>query len=234
MRRLNQAKKQNHFAIHQRVNVVLDTTYFGRDFGVLVLFDSLSKQVLSATIVQHETNKLYREAVEQLINKNMIIQSIICDGYKGLPQTFAEFPVQLCQFHQIKTVARYLTRQPKSLAAQELRKLTLTLTQTNFADFQAALNAWLARHQTYLNERTSNAQTGKSHYTHKRLRSAYLSLKRNLPLLFTFEQYPDLNIPNTTNLAESRFAGLKDALRCHRGLNLAHKIQFIFDYFSNK
>lgn len=110
----------------------------------------------------------------------------------------------------------------------------MTLTQANFADFQVTLNAWLERHQTYFNERTSNAQTGKSHYTHKYLRSAYLSLKQNLPLLFTFEQYPDLNIPNTANLAESCFAGLKDALRCHLGLNLAHKIQFILDYFSNK
>lgn len=48
LRRLNQAKKQNHFAIHKSVNVVMDTTYFGRDFGVMLLLNSTSKQVLQA------------------------------------------------------------------------------------------------------------------------------------------------------------------------------------------
>lgn len=86
--------------------------------------------------------------------------------------------------------------------------------------------------QLYKNERTTNPEAGKSRYTHKRLRSAYLSLKRNLPYLFTFETHPTLDIPNTTNLLESHFSELKAALRCHRGLSQKHKMQFIMDYFS--
>ncbi|XXQ69235.1 hypothetical protein ACKLNO_05065 [Neisseriaceae bacterium B1] len=54
LRRLKQAK-QNHFAIHETVDVVMDTTHFGRDFGVMLLLDSTSEQVLSARIVKHET-----------------------------------------------------------------------------------------------------------------------------------------------------------------------------------
>ena len=61
----------------------------------------------------------------------------------------------------------------------------------------------------YLGERTINPETGKSHYTHRQLRSAYFSLKRNLAYLFVFERYPDLDIPNTTNLLDGAFAGLK-------------------------
>ncbi|WP_373745758.1 SRPBCC family protein [Neisseria dentiae] len=49
----------------------------------------------------------------------------------------------------------------------------------------------------------------------------------------TFEKYPDLGIPNTTNLLESHFSELKAASQYHRGLNQEHKIQFILDYFSN-
>ncbi len=232
-RRLQQAQKQNHFTIHKSVNVILDTTYFKRSFGVMVLLDGLSGQVLSVTIVNYETNQLYWREVQKIRDKNTIIQSIICDGRRGLPQLFAGTPVQLCQFHQIKTVIRYLTNKPKSLPAQQLRELTLTLCHSTHNKFQAALNTWFLQHQTYMNERITNPETGKSRYTHKRLRSAYLSLKRNLPFLFTFEKYPDLDIPNTTNLLESRFSELKAALRCHRGLNQEHKIQFILDYFSN-
>ena len=60
-----------------------------------------------------------------------------------------------------------------------------------------------------LNERTANEESGSSHYTHKTLRSAYLSLKRNLDYLFTFEAYPVLGMCNTTNLLDGRFADLK-------------------------
>jgi hypothetical protein len=38
--------------------------------------------------------------------------------------------------------------------------------------------------------------TGTKHwyYTHKKVRSAYMSLERNLPYLFTYQKYPKLNI----------------------------------------
>ena len=44
-----------------------------------------------------------------------------------------------------------------------------------------------------------------SGYTHKKLRSACHSLKRHLPWLFAFEDFPALDIPNTTNLPEGKF-----------------------------
>ncbi|MFC2503427.1 MAG: hypothetical protein ACFN4D_05200 [Cardiobacterium sp.] len=75
--------------------------------------------------------------------------------------------------------------------------------------FQSVLQAWFERHQGFLNERTVNEENGRSHYTHKQLRSAYLSLKRNLDYLFTFEAYPGLGIHNTTNLLDGKFADLK-------------------------
>ena len=111
---------------------------------------------------------------------------------------FADIPVQLCHFHQVKTVNRYLTRKPKTAAAQDLRELVLTLKNNNRLQFESALNGWFERHKSFLDERTVNPETGKSHYTHKRLRSACNSLKRNLDYLFTFECFAELNIPKTT------------------------------------
>ena len=51
---------------------------------------------------------------------------------------------------------------------------------------------WFEQHEGFLNERTVNEETGSSRYTHKTLRSAYLSLKQNLDYLFTFEAHPEL------------------------------------------
>ena len=138
------------------------------------------------------------------------------------------------EFHQIKIIMRHLTRKPKSPAAQALRALSLTLTETTQAAFEAALKRWYEQYAAFLNERSVNEETGCSHYTHKRLRAAYNSLKRHLPWLFTCERFPELCIPNTTNLLEGKFSEMKQLLRCHRGLKKERKLRFIKDYFSKK
>lgn len=48
-------------------------------------------------------------------------------------------------------------------------------------------------------EKSINPTTKKASYTHPRIVSAYKSLRRNTPYLFTYKKHPDLNIHNTTN-----------------------------------
>lgn len=151
-------------------------------------------------------------------------KAITCDGRRGLLGGFGTIPTQMCHFHQILIIRRYLTTKPKHLASQELLVLSKTLTTTNQEIFTNALTAWYDKHKDYLNERTVN-DDGKSWYTHKRLRSAYHSLKRNLPYLFVYEQ--NQNIANTTNKLEGLFSHLKQSLRCHQGLSMQRKQKFI-------
>ena len=125
-------------------------------------------------------------------------------------------------------------RKPKSPAAQALRALSLTLTETTQAAFEAALKRWYEQYAAFLNERSVNEKTGHSHYTHKHLRTAYNSLRRHLPWLFTCERFPELCIPNTTNLLEGKFSEMKQLLRCHRGLKKESKLRFIKDYFAKE
>ena len=98
--------------------------------------------------------------------------------------------------------------------------------------FQSALQAWFEAYEGFLNERRLTKKRA-DHTTHKKLRSAYLSLKRNLDDLFTFEAHPALGIHNTTNLLDGRFADLKRKLGCHHGMKMGNKIMFIKDYFSS-
>ena len=212
----------------------MDTTYFGHQWGVMILYDARSKRALMVVAVERETNALYTQAVAALREKDVVIQSIICDGKSGLLGSFPDIPVQMCQFHQIKIIVRHLTRKPKSPAAQALRVLSLTLTESTQAAFEAALKRWYEQYAVFLNERSVNEKTGHSHYTHKRLCAAYNSLKRHLPWLFTCECFPDLGIPNTTNLLEGKFSEMKQLLRCHRGLKKDSKLRFIKDYFTKE
>jgi len=71
----------------------------------------------------------------------------------------------------------------------------LLLVKTDRESFEGALNAWHIKWSSFLNERKIDSK-GKNRYVHKRLRSAYRSLKTNLPWLFTWYDHMDLNIPN--------------------------------------
>jgi hypothetical protein len=63
-------------------NVLIDTTYFGRTFGVMVFKNSLSKEVLLKYYVKVETNKQYYTGIEEIAHRGIRIQSIICVGRK--------------------------------------------------------------------------------------------------------------------------------------------------------
>lgn len=124
------------------VNVLMDTTYFGRGFGVMVFRDSISGQFLYKQYVRYETNQLYLDGIEEISRRGIAVQAIICDGRKGLSQAFNDIPVQMCQFHQVQIITKYLTKRPKSECAIELRKLALQLSRLDEMSFCQALDQW--------------------------------------------------------------------------------------------
>ena len=127
-----------------------------------------------------------------------MIQSITIDGKHGLFSLFTDIPVQMCLFHQQAIVTRYLTRKPKMQASIGLKRITGYLGSVSEQKFVLLLDCWYERHKEFLLEKIYSEKTGKWHYTHRRIRSAFKSLKSNLPYLFTYKKYPDLNIPSTT------------------------------------
>ena len=105
------------------------------------------------------------------------------------------------------------------------------MTKQSRIEFVKMLDDWYLKWYDYLNERSQMPSTGKTYYTHKRLRSAYLSLKKHLPYLFVFKDFPNLQIPNTTNALDGQFANLKNKLRNHNGLSKERKMKFIDGFF---
>jgi hypothetical protein len=66
--------------------------------------------------------------------------------------------------------------------------------QSDKESFVGILESWFVKWENFLNERTLNPDTKKSFYTYKRLRSAFRSLKNNLPWLFTWYDHYELKI----------------------------------------
>jgi len=223
--------KQDLNTAPRPIVLLMDTSYWGRRFGVMLFKDALTGENLHWQFVKYETNQLYFQGYLDLVRQGFVVLAIVCDGRKGLLGLFGAVPVQMCQFHQVAIITRYLTRNPKLEAGKELRALVALLTRTDKESFVGGLKAWHAKWEHFLSERTVDVLTGKSRYTHRKLRSAYNSLNRNLPWLFTWYEHIELGIPNTTNAIDGCFADLKNKLRCHNGLSDERKRKFINGFF---
>jgi hypothetical protein len=213
--------------------ILMDTTYFGRNFGVMVLKNTEGHH-LYWQYVKYETIAEYVKCIKHLEAQGINIKGIVCDGRKGLFKALAGYPIQMCQFHQIAIITRYITRKPKVQASIELKDIIHLLPQTDKESFFGALDEWYVKWEDYINERAVNPETGKSRYVHKRLRSAYRSLERNKLYLFTCYDNMELGIPNTNNKLEGTFTDLKNKLRNHNGLSQIRKEKLINDYLSTK
>lgn len=75
-----------------------------------------------------------------------------------------------------------------------MRNLTTTKEK-----FTKKSDEWYEKYKEISLQKTVNSTTKKSSYTHPKIVSAYKSLRRNTPYLFTYKKYPDLEINNTTN-----------------------------------
>lgn len=217
--------------IPRKVVVLIDTTYFGRVFGIMLFKDAYSKENLLKYFVKNETNALYIQGINELKKEGFEIMGIVCDGRRGLVNAFENIPVQMCQFHQSAIIRRYLTKKPKHLSGQELLQVIDLLKYAEKDTFINKLKEWQSKWQSYLNERSINEFSKRSFYTHKRLRSAFNSINNNLPWLFVYKENIILKIPNTTNAIDGHFANLKTKLRNHNGLNLMRKMKFITEFF---
>ena len=216
----------------QPVVIVADMTFHKRTFGVCVLRSPHLKKNIIWYPASTETTTIYRECRWELERQGFKITAAVLDGKRGVSEVFWDIPVQMCHFHQIRTITRYLTSRPNLPAGQTLRALTLTLARTTEQVFSRRLDEWYMEWGSFLKERTIHLETKRWHYTHKRLRSAYRSIKTNLPALFTYERYPELKIPNTTNSLDGTFSHVKDLLRIHRGLNQSRKLKLINEILS--
>jgi len=215
---------------------IADTTFWGRGYGVCVFRSAHLKKAIWWNEVEGERMAHYRYGRSILEERGWTFLAAVVDGRRGFLAVFKDIPVQICQFHQMKQVTKYLTRRPDTDAGKELRTLILTLTHVDEKAFTDALMAWHAKWGGYIEEKTVNSfVTGRKkwYYTHGKVRSAYRSIKNNLPYLFTDLKYPELNIPNTTNDLDGSFSALKKKLAAHHGLRRDRRYKVISQLLKN-
>lgn len=186
----------------------------------------------------------YDEIKEDLINLlylGLQVASITCDGHKAtlkaIRKVMPEVIVQRCLVHIQRMCLLWITRDPQSVAGQELRTLVLQIhqiqTQNDKLFWIQSLQRWEKEHESFLKQKSYKQETGRYWYTHKLLRRSFFTIKRALPNMFHYLDNP--LIPKSTNGIESYFGHLKNHLDLHRGLTKTNRINFIkwYIYFRN-
>lgn len=92
----------------------MDTTYWGRKYGVMLFKDAITNENLLKYQVVSETVDKYVSGINELRSRGYEILGIVCDGRRGLFRAFRDLPIQMCQFHQQKIVSTKLTKRPKT------------------------------------------------------------------------------------------------------------------------
>lgn len=217
---------------HKQVTIQMDTTYWGRNFGLMVIKDALRNKILWRKYVAHETIADYMEGIRWLEKNNFRIYGVVIDGMKGLAKALHPYPVQLCQFHQMLIVRRYITQDPDIEASWVLLDLVGDITRMDKESFVGSLSEWYEKYKDIVNERVQDRRIKRKTppYMRPRLRSAYLSLKRNMPLLWTFYEHPEIGLPNTNNGLEGVFPDLKTKVRVHSGISKTNRMKLIDEY----
>jgi hypothetical protein len=160
-----------------------------------------------------------------------VLQGVTIDGKRGVAKAFGDIPVQMCHFHQIAIIKRYLTSRPKLEASIELLKICRRIPTSTQTRFTEALSQWHEKHKDFINEKTLNPTTLKYVSTHAKLVAAYRSLSTNLPYLFTYKNHKSHKIPNTTNALDGGvFSQLKKLIKLHQGLAKKRKVKLIDEF----
>lgn len=208
----------------------LDATYWGRNWGIMLGLDEATGKTIYLAFIRHETDQSYIDAIAAVEKAGYKVKGIIIDGKMTLFEIFKDYPIQMCQFHMIQIVKRYLTQHPKMKASRELLHLCQGMTEQAEEDFRADYVAWKTRWKDFLSKRSVH-KDGKTYYLHRRVRTVMNSLDFYLTYLFTFQRPECEGMPNTNNKIEGTFTDLKKNLNNHSGLTLDHRQQFISAYF---
>lgn len=168
------------------------------------------------------------------------MDSVTSDKHRSLLASvsylFPNIPHQYCLVHIQRSCETYLTKNPETIAGQELLEIVKFTNQITTISEKRVFLRWLERyeneHKEFINQRTYNTNPyiqKKWWYTHKNLRRAFRILKTSQNNMFFYLANP--NIPKDTNSLEAEFTHLKNKLNSHRGLSRKRLTNFVSWYW---
>ena len=222
-----------HIRSSERVNLLIDGTYFANKVCLVLYRDNTVKATLFYRLTDGEWEDEIAEDLNNLLSLGIEIESVTCDGLRSILKAVRKISpntiVQRCLAHIQRETLIWLTKNPQSKAGVELRNIVKRLHLIDNKDkwgyWIVDIVKWHECHKDYINQKTYKAETRRYWYTHKNLRKAFVHIKRALPDMFHY--LDNSNIPKTTNGLESFFGHLKQNISIHRGLSKEHYKNYV-------
>lgn len=136
---------------------------------------------------------------------------------------YPEAKIQRCLTHIHRQTRNYISKNPKTKAWKQLKKLITFKAFNNEKSFIRKYNFWEKKYYDFLNERTVNWSD--SRYTHRRSRSAKSHIKNAIPYMFYYLN--DKNIKKSNNDLEWLNWILNTQISRHKWLRIDRLISFI-------
>lgn len=217
------------------INLQIDATFFGREYGFLVFHDC--QKVIYFKEIKTESVKDFKEGIIALKAANYRILSVTIDGKRGyinnIRKLLGNIPIQMCLFHQKAIIRRYITDKPRSQCGKDLKELMhLICKPESHQEFIDKFYLLKEKYHGLIHQRNELGS-----YKHNALRAAFKSIETNLPYLFTYTDIKNSNIPPTINHLEGLFGHLKERIKIHRGLDKNRKkkaVRFLLKNWGRK
>ena len=217
----------------EKLNLLIDGTYFTNKVCLILYRDNNIKATQLYRLTDGEWFEEICEDLQNLISLGLKIESVTCDGLsnilKAIKKTCPETIIQRCVVHIQRECLIWLTRNPKSQAGLELRRIVKCLhlvgNRDDWGYWVVDFVKWYEQYKDFVNEKSYYEPTGRYWYTHKSVRKAFIHIKRALHDMFHYLDNAD--IPKSTNALESFFGHLKQNISIHRGLSKQHYKNYI-------
>ena len=146
----------------------MDATYFQK-FCLVCYQDDYDGYTQLIRFTDKEDYFEMKEDLENLIKLGIQIESVTTDGHKSIlkaiKNAIPDAKVQRCLVHIQRMCLIWLTRYPKHIAGQELRRIVLMLlkikTENDKTYWIQEFNHWFERHKAYINEKTFNLESNR-------------------------------------------------------------------------
>lgn len=216
--------------------MVIDATWFGRDYCLIIYWDCDLKRVQRLRYTKAERFQEIREDLQELKASGVVLMSATTDGGRGvtsaLKAEYPNIPHQRCTVHLQRLSLALITQNPRTRAGYEIRPLALLIskikTKRQKDKWISYFDKWCSKWEEFLKQRSYSDDARTWWYTHKSLRRVRSLITNALPNMFFY--LDDENIPKDTNGLEGRFSSFKQHYRQHRGLSKARRETYIVWY----
>ena len=224
------------------IYLLIDGTYYSDDHCLIVYRAENLKRTIFYRFTTHEDDDEIASDLLNIRDLGYNVIGITTDGgdniIRAAQYVFPRVPRQRCVVHVQRECLASITQRPRSSEAKLLRNLVqqLSIVQTTNDKlwWLSQYSRWVEDNLEYVLEKGVNPYTKQEYFVRNDLRKAYIHLKRALPNLFTYIDYP--GVPKTTNALEAFFGHVKDQIRSHRGLAESRIDNFIkwFLFFNDE